>query len=80
MKTDIEHLGSTEENLQWFTDNFTKIQEEFSGKVVAIKDKEIIINANNGMRILELLKNKGIDDSEVIIEKIYPKDEIRILK
>jgi len=79
MLSDLELLNHSEENLKWFQENFSKIQEEFAGKIIAIKDKKIITSAINGKELLNLLKEKRIDDSEVIIEQIRPKGEIQIL-
>lgn len=79
MKTDQELLQSTRENLEWFTENSKQIQEEFEGKAVAIYNKKIIASAENGMQLRENLQSKGIDDSEVIVERIPIKGEITIL-
>jgi len=79
MLSDLELLNKAEENLEWFKENFSKIQERYPGKVIAIKDKKIIDSTKNSQQLLESLKNKRIDDSEVIIERISPKGEIRIL-
>lgn len=78
MKTDLQLIKSTRENLEWFVENSKQIQEEFGGKAVAIYGKKIIASANNGMQLREQLRNRGIDDSEVIIERIPMKGEIRI--
>jgi hypothetical protein len=79
MQSDLDLLNSAEESLKWFHDNFNEIREKFAGKQIAIRDKEIIAFADNGKKLLELLKTKNIDDSEVIIERITPKGEIIIL-
>ena len=79
MQSDLDMLSQAEENLKWFHDNFNEIKEKYSGKQIAIKDKSIIAFAENGKKLLEILKSKDIDDSEVIIERISPKGEIRIL-
>jgi hypothetical protein len=78
MKTDLEMLEETEQNLIWFAANSGKIREEFGGKVVAIKDKKIVASADSGIKLLDELKKQNIDRYEVIVEKIYPKGEIHI--
>ena len=79
MQSDLEFLNKTEENLEWFKNNFSEIREKYPGKQIAIKDRQIIAVADNGNQLLSLLEDKNIDDSEVIIERIIPKGEIKIL-
>ena len=79
MISDLELLNSSEENLIWFQENFLKIREKYAGKQIAIKDREIVAVADNGKALLDALKKKKIDDSQVIIERIIPKGELKIL-
>lgn len=79
MLSDLELLNKTEENLKWFIANSSRIRVKYAGKQIAIKDKAIVAFGNNGRELLDNLKNKNIDDSEVIIERIPSKGEIRIL-
>ena len=79
MLTDVQLLDLSEENLLWFSENSAKIRKDFEGKVVAIRDKKIIASANNTVVLLNILKEMKIDDSEVLIERILSKNEIRIL-
>ena len=79
MNSDWELINSLEENLKWFQNNFNKIRESYEKKIVAIKNKKIIASADNSKQLLDLLEEKGIDNSEVLIEAITPKNEIVIL-
>ena len=79
MVSDLELLKISEENPIWFQNNFLKIRENYPRKQIAIKDKEIVAVADNGKALLEALKNKNIDDSEVIIERIVPKGDGKII-
>jgi hypothetical protein len=79
MLSDLDFLNKAEENLEWFHTNFLEIQEKYAGKQIAIKDKAIVAFAENGKKLLESLTDKNIDDSEVVIERIIPKGELRIL-
>lgn len=79
MLSDLELLNSAEESLKWFHDNFSELQEKYAGKQIAIKEKAIVAFADSGKKLLDVLKDKKIDDSEVIIEIVNPKDEIIIL-
>lgn len=77
--TNLELLSSSEEDLEWFSENFSEIQEKFSNKLIAIKDKKIVASAKTSEELLNLLKKDGIDESEVLIEVVNPNNEIIIL-
>ena len=79
MLSDLELLNKAEENLKWFIANSSLIRVKYAGKQIAIKDKSIVAIGSNGKELLDNLKSRNIDDSEVIIERIPPKGEIRIL-
>ena len=73
------HLNKSEENLEWLHSNYSQVQNQFVNKIVAIKDKKIVAAAQTTEELLKNLKNEGINESEVLIEVISPKDEIVIL-
>lgn len=77
--TNLELLDSSEENLEWFSNNFKEIQDKFSNKIIAIKDKKVIASAKNSEELLKTIKKNKIDESEVLIEIVNPSNEITIL-
>ena len=79
MLSDLALLNKAEDNLKWFIANSSKIREDFEGKVIAIGENKIIASAENTKKLLEILEQKGIDDSEVLLEKVPLKNEISIL-
>ena len=79
MLTNIQLLNATEENIEWLNENYKNIQEEFEGQIIAIKNKKVVANAKNSETLLKVLKEKNIDEAEVLIEVISPKNEISIL-
>ncbi len=79
MLSDIELLNLAEENLKWFIANSSNIRDRFPNKLIAIKDKTIVASSENADELLKILKEKGIDDSEVLIEPISPKNEVTVL-
>ncbi len=79
MMSNLELLENAEEDLDWYSNNYENLQEKFSNKIVAIKEKRVVASANNIKGLLEELKIEGIDESEVLIEVIYPRNEIIIL-
>ncbi len=78
MLSDLDLLNSAEESLKWFIANSSKIKNKYPNKLIAIKDKTIVASSGNTEELLKTLKEKGIDDSEVLIEVIPSKDEITI--
>ena len=79
MMSNLELLENAEEDLDWYSNNYENLQEKFSNKIVAIKEKRVVASANNIKGLLEELKIEVIDESEVLIEVIYPRNEIIIL-
>lgn len=79
MMSDLELLDSSEKDLEWFQQSSLDIRKRFANRIVAIKNKEVIANARNINELLVILKERGIDDTEVLIEFIIPKNEIVIL-
>ncbi len=79
MLSDLELLNSAEKDLEWFQENSEKIRDEFARKIIAIKDKKVIASAEDINELLQILKAKKVDSSEVLTEAIVPKGEITIL-
>ena len=79
MTSNLELLGNAEQDLDWYSYNYESLEEEFPNKIIAIKERSVVASANNIKKLLEELKIKGIDESEVLIEVVYPKNEIIIL-
>lgn len=78
MLSDLDLLKIAEEDLKWFHSNFSKIQEKYENKLIAIKNKQIVGSADNTDSLLNLLKERGMNDSEVLIEAIPLKNQITI--
>ena len=79
MLSDLELLNVSEDNLEWFQANSLSIRERFAEKIIAIKDRKIVASAGSINDLLEILKSENIDESEVLIEFVVPKNEIIIL-
>ena len=78
MKANLELLQEAEGNLEWFQENFGRIQEQFEKQIIAVKDRRVIASARNIEELLKILEEKEIDQSEVLIENIPAKNEIVI--
>lgn len=75
---EIDILRNSSEDLSWFLKNLSLLRENYSGEVVAIKNKSILAHASNIKSLLKKLLNKKIDDSEVLIKQIGLGDEVVI--
>ncbi|HLC31300.1 MAG TPA: DUF5678 domain-containing protein [Candidatus Nanoarchaeia archaeon] len=78
MVTNIELITETEENIDWFNENYPQLQQKYAGTLIAIKNKTVVGIAKNAIDLLNALKEKSIDETEVLIEIIPPSNEITI--
>ena len=71
-------LNEAERDMNWFIANVKELRKKYEGKAIGIINQKIVASADSKMKLWQLLKKKGIDDSEVFIEYIAPKGEITI--
>lgn len=79
MADEINLLLNSVADLKWFNENSKKLNEEYEGEIIAIKDKKVVARAPNSDIIFKKLKEKKIDDSDVLIKGISPRNIITIL-
>lgn len=79
MISDLSLLSGTMSDLNWLKGCAKEINEKYEGEFVAIKDKSIITFAPSVDIILRKLKEIGINEGDVIIQYITPKNQIIIL-
>ncbi len=77
--SDLALLTESMEDLEWFQKYAKDICREHEGEMIAIKNKKVVAFGPSIKILLNKLKDKGIEESEVIIEKIPEKDEIIVL-
>jgi len=65
-------------DINWFYTNYEIFKEEFRGKVIAINNQQIIINANNIEELKAKAKKLGIDLAQSII-KLIPKEDVILI-
>ena len=63
----------------WFSREYSKIQDKYKGKVVAVKDKKVIAYAESVEELLEELERAGEDPSSLLMEAVPPEDAPYIL-
>jgi hypothetical protein len=69
------------ENQRWYEENLNELQKNYDGKMIAIKDKKVVIVASNEDELDKLIEERGysLDEtlrvlvsSEPIPEIVYP--------
>ena len=80
MQQDIQLIKDYENDIIWFKSHKSDIRTVYKNIFVAIKNKQIIDSDSVLNRLLEKLRNKGIDPSFALIEFISEKDVKLILK
>jgi hypothetical protein len=61
-------LKSGQEDLQWFSTNFSKLTNRYNNRFVAFKNKNILDSDANLDELLNKLDEKHIDRNTVLIE------------
>jgi len=74
VKTEFERdVKCFEEDAQWLCANYDTLRE-YEGKVVVIKNKQIILAAESIEEAVKELKKRGEDAAFLLITSIPPKD------
>jgi len=79
MVNEVNLLKNSISDLDWFQHNSQKLIENYEGNFIAIKLKEIVAFAPNIDILFKKLKDKHVNETEVLIEFISPKGQITIL-
>ena len=72
-------LERFDENEEWFSDHYEELQEKYENKILAIKEKKVILVDAKVEDLLKNLKAKKEDISSVYIASIPPKGTAFIL-
>ncbi len=72
----IEEFSELEADSSFISEKSLEFSQKYEGKFVAIKNKQIIAVGDNFERVIEEVKQKGIEPSGVLIEYIPAKGEI----
>jgi hypothetical protein len=75
----LEKLKIAEEDSKWFSEKYDDLRRKFEGKVVAVKNKNIIGDAESVEELLNMVQKKGEDTAYMLIETIPAKDVSFIL-
>ncbi len=65
---------------RWFYENIDFLRKKgFTGKFVAVKDKEIIEYSNNLDMVIKFVEQRGENPSYLVIEFVYPEGTVVLL-
>ena len=79
MKQDLQLFNEAFNDFNWFKENYIALKTEYEGEFVAIKNQEIVAHAPTTEILMTKIKERKIDESEVLIEYIPPRNMIVIL-
>jgi len=68
-----------EADYRWFAENYEKLAEEYEGKFLVIRKKEVLKVSDTLGEILEWLRKNKIPPSKVLVETIAPRSFACIL-
>ena len=71
----LEELTEGNSNLEWFTQNYTKIQKKCSNQFVAIQDKKVMFCAVKLERLINELTEHKKNPANFLINFVYDKGE-----
>ncbi|MBI2668055.1 hypothetical protein HYX17_04795 [Candidatus Woesearchaeota archaeon] len=67
MESELELLKKSEEDLEWFNENYEELKEDYDNEFVAIKEGEVISHDKDFERLLNKLKTMKENPAKVII-------------
>jgi hypothetical protein len=75
----LEKLKIAEEDGKWFSEQYEQLQPKYEGRVLGIKNKNIVGDAESVEELLNVVQKKGEDTAYMLIETIPAKDVSFIL-
>lgn len=75
----LEILKRAEKDSRWLSENYEEIQSKYGGKILAIKDNQVVCEGDTMDEVLNKLGEKGENIGFLLIENIPPKDVSFIL-
>jgi hypothetical protein len=75
----LQILKVAEEDTKWFSEKYEELRDKYEGKVVAIKNRDVVSDADSVEELVEKVQKKGEDTAYLLIETIPRKDVSFIL-
>jgi hypothetical protein len=66
----LEELKSLEESSSFISKNFLRLQRDFGNKFIAVNKSSILANAESFEGILKEVKERKINQSEIVVQFI----------
>jgi len=74
------NLEDFENDSRWFYENIDVLRSKsFTGKFVAVKNKEVIASNGNLNAVVSSIEEKGENPSYILVEFVYPEGTIVLL-
>lgn len=72
-----QEINEFENDSRWFYENMDSIRKKrFTGKFVAISNKEVIASGENFEIVVKQVESKGKNPACVVIEYVYPEGTV----
>lgn len=75
----LEELIEGNEDLEWFTNNYNKLQKKCSNNFIAIKDKKIIHCEPKLNELIDKIRKKKKNPSDFLIDYVYAKEDCLVV-
>lgn len=70
----LQALKVAEEDSRWFSEKYEQLQAKYEGRVLGIRNKNIVADAESVDELLDVMQKKGEDTTHVLIETIPARD------
>lgn len=70
----LEILRRSEEDSRWVSEEYEKLRGKYAGKVLAVKNKKVVCDADTIEELVDKLQGMGENVGFLLIESIPPKD------
>ncbi|HID18240.1 TPA: hypothetical protein EYP27_01720 [Candidatus Bathyarchaeota archaeon] len=70
----LEILKRSGEDSKWVSENYDEFQSKYEGKILAIKNKNIVCEADTMEELLNKLEERGENVGLLLIESVPPRN------
>ncbi len=72
----LNEFKSMEEDSSFISEKSVEFGQKYAKKFIAVKDKQVVAIGEDFEKVIEEVKQKGLDPSLVLVQYIPTKDEI----
>jgi len=70
----LEILKESDEDSRWVSEEYEKLRGKYEGKVLAVRKKRVVCDADTIEELVDKLERAGEDVGLLLIETIPPRD------